>query len=215
MPLKKPIRAIFRYILSPQFEDFCEDEEEAIANSISQHFQALLAQIDRSTYDLQLFGISESLGTLQLQVSDLTQSDFQYISRHNPFPLMWGDSIALTFIAEWSEPQNIADLNRHMGFSADRKSVQQHCVNILDDIAKKFLVLMSVYLPGSSKSLFSYSNAPYGGLSNLACVSHMAYASLKLARANVAVIPPISFSEMVAWSLGSGPVKSLAKAVVG
>ncbi|MDP9414416.1 MAG: hypothetical protein M3Q08_10085 [Pseudomonadota bacterium] len=197
--LTKPLAVRARYILSPQFSDFTDNPD--IARALFQHFANLLTELHGLTLDSEEFGLFPSPGKISLQVSAFSRGDFEYIARSNPFPELFLDSQALEFVGEWSDPQAIADYNRANGVIHKKRVVEYTCATYLHSVARKLLVLMSIFLPGSSKSIYSYTDADYGIESPHGCVSHFALVAIALQEAGIDPVPGCSFTEVIDWSL--------------
>lgn len=198
--LARPIRAHVRYIVSPQYLDFVQGAEEFIGLNLFKRFRELLNRIDGLVLRAEDLGEFPSRGSISIHVREFSQQDFAHVARFNPFPELYLDSIVLEFVGEWLDPNEIACENRRLRVIDRKRVVQYTCASYVREIAAKILVLMSIYLPGSSKAVYSYSNFDYGIETAQGCVSHFANVAIELERAGIDPTPRMSFSEFLAWS---------------
>lgn len=160
----------------------------------------LLREIDGLTLDASELADPPFAGSITLSIGTYSDRDRAVVARNKPY-LVWDNFTPIRVRSEWPEPAAIAEFNKKRGIRYDRSVVARTCSNIAEEIVSKVLVLMTCYLPGSSRCHFVYSRTDLVP-DTLDCLSNFDDSAKILMKSGLSPTPSVSFRDFLKWSRG-------------
>lgn len=194
--LRKPIKVTNSYVLTPQWDPLLDGDD--LFERRERTFLNLLSELNG--YELVLEGlVTHTLeGQVTLEVGRVTSDDLNIMARANPFAVLWADAVVIRAHGIWYRPNEVVSYCRSRKVQHTREVATRCCANLLDAVIPKVLILMSCYLPESSRCVYQFNNLDFSD--GLGCVSSFEGAGLLMMKGNQPICPELSFLEFFAWS---------------
>lgn len=202
MMLRKSIKTRTTHILTPHWY-----QPKRPGFSYEGGYEALsglLAQIHGIKLEVGLFFDQPFEGSIVLQVDTPNEVDKSVIKKVHRLAEYWKDSFCIRADIEWTNPREIAFFNKNRAIKSSKDVVFRTCSHFSQEIVTKMLVLMSCYLPGSSRCLHYYYEDKLFGIFDNACESSFDHAAVMMMEAGVPPSPNMSFLDFIKWSLKVG-----------